>query len=75
MTMKTYLFNKNIVCNTFVTPCNTHIIDTIYAYINKLISFFTHTSKNVLVLQGFSAIDTAGKMKYNENEQQKNNTV
>lgn len=76
MMMKTYLFNRNIVCNTFVTLYNTHIIDTIYAQINKLISFFTHTSKNVLVLRDFCALDTAGKMKYNKNEiQQKYNTV
>jgi len=74
--MKTYLFNRNIVCNTFVTLYNTHIIDTIRAEINKLISFSTHTPKNALVLQDFSALDTDGKMKYNKNEeQQKNNTV
>ena len=73
---KIYLFNRNIECNTFVTLYNTHIIGTIRAEINKLISFFTHTSKNALVLQDFSALDTAEKMKYNKNEiQQKNNTV
>jgi hypothetical protein len=73
--MKTYLFNRNIVCNTFVTLYNTHIIDTIRAEINKLIYFSTHTSKNASVLQGFSAIDTAGKMKYNENENNRKTTL
>jgi len=73
--MKTYLFNRNIVCNTFVTLYNTHIIDTIRAEINKLISFSTHTSKNASVLQGFSAIDTAGKMKYNKSEEQQKNNI
>lgn len=73
--MKTYLFNRNIVCNTFVTLYNTHIIGTIRAEMNKLISFSTHTSKNASVLQDFSALDTDGKMKYNKNEKQQKNNI
>lgn len=70
---KIYLFNRNIECNTFVTLYNTHIIGTIRAEIKKLISFYTHTSKNALVLQDFSTLDTVGKMKYNKNEKQQSN--